>query len=43
MTSLYFAFGSNMLSARLLGCCPSAKVVRTGVAHASSLAFFEGE
>jgi len=39
MTFLYFAYGSNMLPARLLGRCPSAKVVRTGVARAWSLAF----
>ena len=31
MTFLYFAYGYNMLPARLLGRCPSAKVVRTGV------------
>jgi gamma-glutamylcyclotransferase len=42
MTFLYFAYGSNMLPARLLGRCPSAKVVRTGVARAWSL-IFEGE
>lgn len=41
MTFLYFAYGSNMLPARLLGRCPSAKVVRTGVARAWSLAFSE--
>jgi gamma-glutamylcyclotransferase len=39
MTFLYFAYGSNMLPARLLGRCPSAKVVGTGVARAWSLAF----
>lgn len=39
MTFLYFAYGSNMLPARLLGRCPSAKVVGTGVARAWSLTF----
>ena len=39
MTFLYFAYGSNMLPARLLGRCLSAKVVGTGVARAWSLAF----
>lgn len=39
MTFLYFAYGSNMLPARLLGRCPSARVVGTGVARAWSLAF----
>jgi hypothetical protein len=39
MTFFYFAYGSNMLPARLLGRCPSARVVGTGVARAWSLAF----
>lgn len=39
MTFLYFAYGSNMLPTRLLGRCPSARVVGTGVARAWSLAF----
>lgn len=39
MKFLYFAYGSNMLPARLRGRCPSAKVVRTGVARHWSLAF----
>jgi hypothetical protein len=39
MTFLYFAYGSNMWPARLLGRCPSARVVGTGVARAWSLAF----
>ena len=39
MTFLCFAYGSNMLPARLLGRCPSGKLVGTGVARAWSLAF----
>lgn len=39
MTFLYFAYGSNMLPARLLARCPSAKAVGTGVARAWSLEF----
>lgn len=39
MTFLYFAYGSNMLPTRLLGRCPYARVVGTGVARAWSLAF----
>ena len=39
MTFLYFAYGSNMLPARLLGRCPSAKAVGLGVARAWSLEF----
>lgn len=39
MTFFYFAYGSNMLPARLSGRCPSAKVVGLGVARAWSLEF----
>lgn len=39
MTFFYFAYGSNMLPARLLGRCPSAKAVGLGVARAWSLEF----
>lgn len=39
MTFLYFAYGSNMLPARLLGRCPSAKAVGLRVARAWSLEF----
>lgn len=39
MTFFYFAYGSNMLPARLIGRCPSAKVVGLGVARAWSLEF----
>lgn len=39
MTFLYFAYGSNMLPARLLGRCPSARAVGLGVARGWNLEF----
>ncbi len=39
MTFLYFAYGSNMLPARLLGRCPSAKAVGLGLAREWNLEF----
>lgn len=39
MTFFYFAYGSNMLPARLICRCPSAKAVGLGVARAWSLEF----
>ena len=39
LTFLYFAYGSNMLPARLLGRCPSAKAVGLGVAREWNLEF----
>ncbi|WP_018076056.1 gamma-glutamylcyclotransferase family protein [Novosphingobium nitrogenifigens] len=39
MKFLYFAYGSNMLPARLLGRCPSAKALGLGVARAWNLEF----
>ena len=39
MTFFYFAYGSNMLPARLVGRCPSAKFVGLGVARARRLEF----
>lgn len=39
MTFLYFAYGSNMLTARLRARCPSARIAGTGNAVGSDLAF----
>ena len=39
MTFLYFAYGSNMLPARLIGRCPSAKAVGTSIARGWRLEF----
>lgn len=40
-TLLYFAYGSNMLTARLQARCPSAKARRVATADNYSLAFFK--
>lgn len=39
MSFQYFAYGSNMLSSRLIARCPSAKVVGTATAQDHSLEF----
>lgn len=39
MTFLYFAYGSNMLPARLLDRCPSARTIGVGIARDSALEF----
>lgn len=39
MTFLYFAYGSNMLPARLFGRCPSARALGLGVARGWNLEF----
>lgn len=39
MTFLYFAYGSNMLSARLIARCPSAKLVGVASVDSHSLGF----
>lgn len=39
MTFLYFAYGSNMLPARLRARCPSARIAGTGAAVGFDLAF----
>jgi len=39
MTFLYFAYGSNMLPARLLDRCPSARPIGVGIARDFSLKF----
>lgn len=39
MSFQYFAYGSNMLSSRLIARCPSAKVVGTATAQNHSLQF----
>ena len=39
MTFLYFAYGSNMLPARLLDRCPSARALGTSIAHGQKLEF----
>lgn len=39
MTFLYFAYGSNMLPARLLDRCPSARFVGVGIARDLALEF----